>query len=60
MKTLGALDGISLDTYDGIVLIFLEGSTEETSKGKLGVLLLGCLRVSLNILALGTDDINAL
>ena len=41
LTTLGALDGISLFTYDGTVLISLEDSTEGTEEGKIGVLLIG-------------------
>ena len=39
--TLGALDGLSIGTYDGTVLIYLELSTEGNVEGNLEGLLLG-------------------
>ena len=39
--TLGALDGISLSTYDGTLIRYLESSTEVITEEKFEGLLLG-------------------
>ena len=41
VPTLGDLDGISLGTYDGTVLIYLEVSTEFIAEGSFEGLFLG-------------------
>ena len=58
--TFGSLYGILLGTYDGTVLRSLEVSTEEIIEGEFEVSLLGARLVSLDLIELGADDVNAL
>ena len=59
-KTLGVLYRISLVTYDGTVLRYLEGSTEVIEESKFECLFLGAWLGSLGGLDIGTDDCIAL
>ena len=52
LKSLWALYGISIGTYDGTVIRYLEGSTEVTAEGIIDGLLLGDWIVSVVGLAI--------